>query len=86
MITFIFAYLIPISVEVMPHFYAERMMEHFQYLELPVFVSFVLEHLLDGYCLTSLCDHCFEHNSERAIANNLFSVVSQALLGLYRVG
>jgi len=55
-------------------------MKHFQDLKLSVFVSFVLEDLLDGDCLAGLSNSCLEDYSERAIANNLFSVVGEALL------
>ena len=78
----LFAYLVTVCVEVVPHFHAERMMQHFEYLKLSVFVSFVLKHLFDGYCLTRLCYNGFEHHTKGAVSNDLLSIISKALLGL----
>ena len=59
-----FVRLVSISVERLPHFDTVRVVEHFQYLKLSVFVPFVLEYFLDGHCLSRLRYRCFEDNSE----------------------
>ena len=56
------------------------MMEHLQDLELSVLVALVLKHLLDGNSLASFRDRGLEDDSKGPIANNLLSVVSEALL------
>ena len=43
---------IPIGVEIMLHFNAEGMLQYLEYLQLSVFISFVLVHFFDGYCFT----------------------------------
>ena len=59
-----FVRLVSISVERLPHFDTVRVVQHFQDLELSVFVPFVLEYLLDGHCLSRLRNGCFEDDSE----------------------
>ena len=59
-----FLRLVPISVERLPHFDTVRMVQHFQDLELSVFVPFVLEYLLDGHCLSCFRNSSFEDDSE----------------------
>ena len=56
------------------------MVEHLKDLKLSVFVALVLEHLFDGNCLASLGNGRLEDHSEGPIADNLLSVVSEALL------
>ena len=56
------------------------MVEHLQNLQLSVLVPLVLEHLLDGHCLASLCNRRLEDNSKRAISNDLFGIIGEALL------
>ena len=59
-----FVRLVSISVERLPHFDTVRMVQHFQDLELSVFVPFVLEYLLDGHCLSCFRNSSFEDDSE----------------------
>ena len=56
------------------------MVKHFQNLQFSVLVSLVLEHLLDGHSLASLCDCCLEYYSEGPIPDNFLSVVGETLL------
>lgn len=64
----------------MPHLHTEGMMQHLEDLQLSVLVAFVLKHLLDGHDLASLCYLSLEHNSERAISNDLLGIIGQTLL------
>ena len=75
-----FFWLISIRVKRLAHLNAVGVMEHFQDLKLSVLVSFVLEDLFDSNCLTGLSNSCLEDDSERAISNDFFSVVGEALL------
>jgi hypothetical protein len=59
-----FVWLLPRCEERLPHLYTVRVAEHFQDLELSVFVSFVLEDLLDCDCFPCLRNGRFEDNSE----------------------
>ena len=68
-------WLVTICIERLPHFYVVRVVKHLQNGEFSVFVPLVLEHLLDGYCLTRLCDRGLEHHSKRAVPDNFLRVV-----------
>ena len=57
-------WLVPIGVKRLAHFDAVRVVEHFQNLELSVFVALVLKDFLDCHSLSSFRDDGFEHNSE----------------------
>ena len=72
--------LVSICVERLPHFDAVRVVKHFQNLQFSVLVSLVLEHLLDGHGLTSLCDCRLEYYTEGPIPDNFLSVVGETLL------
>lgn len=72
-------WLISISVETLPHLHAVWVVEHLEDGQLSVLVPFVLEHFLDGDCFSGLGDGGLEYHTKRAIANDLFSVVSKAL-------
>jgi hypothetical protein len=72
--------LIAISVERLAHLDAVRVVEHLEDLQLAVLVALVLENFFDGNSFTSLGNCCFENDTERAISNNFFSVVSKGLL------
>ena len=56
------------------------MVEHLKNLQFSVLVPLVLEHLLDGDCFASLCDRGLKDNSKRAISNDLFGIIGEALL------
>ena len=56
------------------------MVKHLKDSQLSVFVTLVLEDLLDSDGLTSFSDCGLEYDTERTITNDLFSVVSHALL------
>ena len=73
-------WLIPVRVEWLPHFNTVWMVEHLQNLQFSVLVPLVLEHLLDGDCFASLRDRGLEDNSKRAISNDLFGIIGEALL------
>ena len=59
-----FIRLVSISVEALSHLNAVRVMQHFEDSKLSILVSFVLEHFLDSYGLTSFGNSSFEHHSE----------------------
>jgi len=69
--------LFSIGVKGLAHLHAIRVVQHFQYLQLTIFVPFILKHLLYRYSLTSLSDCGFEHNTKRAITNNFFGIISE---------
>ena len=71
---------VTVGVERLPHFDAVRVVKHFQNLQFSILVSLVLEHLLDGHSLTSLCDCRLEYYSEGPIPDNFLSVVGETLL------
>jgi len=73
-------WVITVSVEVLSHLHAVRVVQHFQNLELPVLVTLVLEHLLYCHVLSCLCHDRFEHHSEGTISNDLLSIVGKASL------
>ena len=58
------------------------MVKHTENLQLSVFIPLVLENFLDRYSFPCLCDCGLENDAERAVANNLLSVVSETLLFL----
>lgn len=68
--------LVSVCVKILFHLNTEGVVEHFEDLELSVFVALVLEDLFDGHGLSGLCDHCFENHTERSVAYDLFCVIS----------
>jgi len=72
--------LVTVCVEGLAHLDTVGVVQHLEDLELSVLVPFVLEYLLDGYRLASLRNRRFEDHSERPIANDLLSIVREALL------
>jgi hypothetical protein len=59
-------------------------MQDLQDLKFTVLVSLILEDLLNSDALTGLGYGGLEHDTERAISNNLLSVVCDTLLTNYR--
>ena len=56
--------LVPIRVKVLSDLDTVLMVQQFQYLQLPIFVSLILEHLLNSYCLPSLSNSGFEDHTK----------------------
>ena len=63
----------------MSHLHTEGVVEHLEYLKFSVLVALVLKYFLDGYCFARLSYDCLEDHTERAIANDFLSVVSEVL-------
>lgn len=64
-----------ISVKTLSHLYAVRVLQHLQNLKFSVFVSFVLENLLDCHCFSSFGNCSLEDDSKGSITNDFLSVV-----------
>ena len=73
-------WLLSVRIERLSHLDAIRMMQHFQNGQLSILVPLVLEHLLDGYCLSGLSDSRLENDTKRPISDNLLCVVGHTLL------
>ena len=58
--------------------YHVGMVELLHDLQLPVFVSLVLIHLLDSYLLVVLVYCCLEHHTEGAISNHTVGIIGKA--------
>ena len=56
--------LVSVGVKALSHLHAVGVMQHLQDGQLSILVSFVLEHFLDCYGLTSFGNSSFEHHSE----------------------
>ena len=74
------SYLLPVGVEILLHIYAEGVLQHLEYLKIPVFVSFILEDLLDGYSLARLGHNCFKNHSKGPVSDDLFCIIRQTWL------
>jgi hypothetical protein len=62
------------------------MMKGLEDFELTIFVALILKDLLDSNCLTSFCNCCLEDYSERPIAYDFLSIISETLnMGLRTV-
>jgi hypothetical protein len=61
------------------------MVQHFQNLQLSVFISLILKDLLNGDSFSSLRNGGLEDNSKGSIANDLFCIIGEALLKEVRV-
>jgi len=71
---------VTVSVEVLPHLYTVRMVQHFQNLQFSILIPLVLEDLLYCHCFSSFSYNSFKDNPKGAISNDLLSIISKTLL------
>lgn len=55
------------------------MVQGFQYLEFSIFITLILEDLLDRDLLSRLSDGGSEDNPERAVSDYLFGIIGDTL-------
>ena len=74
-----FIRLLSISVEELAHLHTVGVMKGLEDLKLAILVALVLKDLLNSDCLSCLRDRSLEDDTERAVTNDLLSVVGEAL-------
>ena len=75
-----FVRLLTISVKALAHLDAIWMVQHLKNLKFTIFVSLILEDLLNSNSLTSLSNCGLEYDTKGTIADDFLRIISEALL------